>query len=396
MDRERELAYEWYHNEYIPFAGEDKPHPLFYKNLAMELWLLVRNLREIPYGENQSDDEKEELLVDLGKLNPINYKQLKPVELAPGIGNTQSICFHNSVAQLFYNITELTEFITHPKIIQQYKPGTYFYDFLNIIYKMRELSNPNVNNSIDDKSMSASIQHACLVLPNRAQKMQEYNELYTKYQQELQSNPKANAPQRPQDDAADFLGLIRNRMIIDCKDNNKNFSFINKNKICNDDNSQKLFLKDDDPRNWIQYIILSINSLDKLNYLIVQSFNGDIVLNKYLIIGLSTNLEYTVNINKELDFNPYGIPQKYELIGIVLHSGTDEGGHYVAHIKNNNTWYRYDDKERMLLSKYEQNRKSNDDSFKDKQKLLLFKQKIDKPIIEKMDDYIDKYELYNN
>ncbi len=35
--------------------------------------------------------------------------------------------------------------------------------------------------------------------------------------------------------------------------------------------------------------------------------------------------------------------QKYRLKGVVIHSGTSEGGHYYSLIKVNNEWFKFND-----------------------------------------------------
>jgi len=84
--------------------------------------------------------------------------------------------------------------------------------------------------------------------------------------------------------------------------------------------------------------------------LIIHLKRFDIKLNK-----ITTNIDYPIqnlDISKYFDINsPYKHNSKYNLLGVNLHSGTTDFGHYTSIIKNmyNNNWYLYNDHNEVLL-----------------------------------------------
>lgn len=70
---------------------------------------------------------------------------------------------------------------------------------------------------------------------------------------------------------------------------------------------------------------------------------------------INTNIDYPIknlNIIKYFDVNsPYKYNSKYNLLGVNLHYGTTNFGHYTSIIKNmyNNNWYLYNDENDVLL-----------------------------------------------
>lgn len=93
----------------------------------------------------------------LNKLLNIDDKYNNKIkyELAPGIVNKGNTCFHNSVAQLFYRIPELTLFLIHNNVKNQYKESSNIRSFIELLTNMHNNSNNdiNVNNAIDNLSM---------------------------------------------------------------------------------------------------------------------------------------------------------------------------------------------------------------------------------------------------
>jgi ubiquitin C-terminal hydrolase len=45
--------------------------------------------------------------------------------------------------------------------------------------------------------------------------------------------------------------------------------------------------------------------------------------------------------------------QVYDLFAVVLHTGTLNGGHYTALVKNKKNWYEFNDHQVFLLAKHE-------------------------------------------
>lgn len=77
--------------------------------------------------------------------SPVKY------ELSPGICNFGATCFHNSVAQLFYRIEELTQFITNDVIYDQYKKDSYIRHFIELLRLMKARGDDKINRVISDQ-----------------------------------------------------------------------------------------------------------------------------------------------------------------------------------------------------------------------------------------------------
>lgn len=80
------------------------------------------------------------------------------------------------------------------------------------------------------------------------------------------------------------------------------------------------------------------------------------------------NLKIT-NISKDIKNNK---DEPYELMGVVAHSGTKNGGHYIAYVKRNNKIYKCDD------DKINQKEKGFQDLYQTNFSpyILLYKRKI--------------------
>lgn len=80
---------------------------------------------------------------------------------------------------------------------------------------------------------------------------------------------------------------------------------------------------------------------------------------KYLVISLRRKIKQAdgkvIRLNDQIAFplqltalndyfsNPFRNPGTYDLTGVIMHSGDEEKGHYIAYIKRANSWYRCND-----------------------------------------------------
>ena len=75
-----------------------------------------------------------------------------------------------------------------------------------------------------------------------------------------------------------------------------------------------------------------------------------IQLKRFEHIGVSSKLEYHIDIPTVLDVKEYvsetnsGPIPNYELFGVICHLGNVNTGHYLAYVKNiNGAWFKFDD-----------------------------------------------------
>ena len=301
------------------------------------------------------------------KLNIIS--ESNKISKSPGLVNIGNTCFHNSIAQLFHRMVQITNFIIQPIIIQQYN-DPYFIAFMTLLKLMHNNFTPEENNYLSTNLIgNLVLNKICPILG------------------------KSYIPGH-QADSKELLQILLDRMTINCVNTALN---INKSELCkintfiDEDGDQIKVVKprykfpEQDPRNLtnitVEYyfngtkldISNNINMLDirlykyqvnDINQLLQQyqndydiqqirddngilAFYTNFVIkpNGYLIIGLDLTAADGSKINHNIYLNSNIILNNtnYELIGFVAHAGILQAGHYIAYIKYNNTWFLYDD-----------------------------------------------------
>ena len=186
----------------------------------------------------KSNDENINLILKLINESPQLIKVLsyKP---SPGLANIGNTCFHNSGMQLIYRITELTNFLIHPKIINQYRPTSFIINFINLLHKMH--NKLNVNESPVGKYLtSTELIEVKLCLKG------------------VFGNDYSNT----QEDVQQFMQTILSNLSIDCPTNEFNLTRDEMNNIvCPKENNQiikKRKFPNNDPRNFL-FIKTQIN-----------------------------------------------------------------------------------------------------------------------------------------
>jgi ubiquitin C-terminal hydrolase len=341
--------------------------------------------------------------------SPVKEPSKKTLRQPPGIVNLQNTCFYNSLAQLFYRMTELTTFITNKTIMNQYKDknkidfvpqdikpfeeGTKTKLFIELLKQMSNPEEQNLEGEHNKKYLSSEFMRKIItgcgidwkkqediseflvqvlkgfVLNNTSN---ELNNLNIKSQKLY--NGAVLLKEYPHDDPRNF---ILTKEIGYCCTTNKNDTNFNKDDYdkCKDkyifcggafNNTINLYIPEgithindlikcytgdvtfEDVKKYSLY-----TSNNNLIFNKKQLFYGNYVifsLNRYNLDGtkIFQNISLVDDDNETIKLNN----DTYELVGIVVHIGSiSEGGHYVAFIKYD-TWYLYDDTNVTKYDKY--------------------------------------------
>jgi len=218
-----------------------------------------------------------ELYTDAFNLTNLKLKETYistvKYEMAPGLTNKGNTCFHNAVAQLFYSIKELTIFLIHDNVYNQYKDNTYIKNFLSLIKMMYDKSSNASNNILNDE-LDTLVMKICPILPT-----------YIPYSQ---------------DDSQAFLNNIIDALTIGqliCNDNNISLN-INKSSICNEQNEIIKRFPDSDPRNYVLFIDNELKCLTGVPGEDTKEFKQNLKHNKDTIETLCRQYDDCKNNNK--------------------------------------------------------------------------------------------------
>jgi ubiquitin C-terminal hydrolase len=334
-------------------------------------------------------------LVQSKSSSNLPTQNLKIVQnkIPPGIPNVGNTCFHNSVAQLFYRMTEITNFITIDKIQNQYKKESPINSFIGLLKLMK-------NNNLDRASLNNLVMgNICPIIP-----------IYNRGTQQ---------------DADELLNSLLRGLFPDCPDHYLN---IDDPKICKKVNENIVISKKfpkNDPRNFFRFkkdyefceTDLITDDLDKIDDVtlkrnltscnlfkkhktiveIILQYNPMEHKSQNISIGINNLIEPIItnnnnNIKKlfiihykvhdvskyifihleSFKYDLHGNSTKkshkvilddiklnnntYKLVGIIYHIGTSiNSGHYVANIKYDNKWYEFNDSIVTPLDSYDKN-----------------------------------------
>lgn len=308
---------------------------------------------------------------------PISTEQ-KGWELAPGLSNVgKNYCFHNSVAQLFYRMKDLSTFMIRDDVIDMYT-NDQLKQFLKLVEEMLQKS----SNNLAEKKKGHEIDPQKYITSCKLVEGAFISE---------------EGPLR-QSDALTFLIRILGEIMLDCDNRDKEKVNLNiaQQNYCYDKGSGKqlkLNFKTSDPRR--SFIInkqtifgdsttYTLESLFKINIgeytnagisaLFYQTINAtdktdtgsEIKYNhafgKYIVICLKDTLKIkatedgTITVKKkqytgEISDNIQTVSNNYKLAGLISHSGTDEAGHYVSFIEHEGNWYKYNDHDVTQIDK---------------------------------------------
>lgn len=371
-----------------------------------------------------NDIQKQNKLIKQKSTELIKYR------LAPGLANVGNICFHNSITQLFYRIYELTHFLIRPEIKQEYHEG-FWTNFINLLNMMVTVSSNEDNNKLEDLGKLV-LSNICPILGTEYQSgsQADASELLDKLLRSLllcdgntcnidksrkcQINDPRNLIIVEEYESLCNTNIITSHQEYDNKEQTYKITNIDvaKKEVQNDPNydiktilctnnfniqikTLETMLKLNVSEGQTDSITKLINHYHSTIDILFKSYNGNkmtghlqkkkCIPNKYLIIHLNLNVG-NLKINHKIQLaNNIGIMQfefmdlndkqqsiEYELIGIVYHSGTFAGGHYISYIKHNSKWYEYNDSRRSEKDNYDKSYLNNSNSFMPY--ILLYKQ----------------------
>jgi len=274
------------------------------------------------------------------------FSQINTV--SSGLSNLGNTCFFNSVLQLLYQCTILNKLI----LSNNFRGNliSYYIDFL------RAYSNSNYGSF----SPSNIVNHVSNNL-GRTRYQQEDAEHYLNYIidnliEELKEyiKTKSIGNMLITNKTITLEELVSNLFTIKMKKNIKcpNCNYISEspddiNKLylsINDNNDTELMLS-----NYLYETLDEDNKYrcDNCKSMVCANINREIIKSpKYLIIALkrfnnsNNKINTEVNMSNNLNFNK----KSYQLRGIIYHSGSTGGGHYVYYgNKIDDIWYLYND-----------------------------------------------------
>lgn len=73
-------------------------------------------------------------------------------------------------------------------------------------------------------------------------------------------------------------------------------------------------------------------------------------LETFLKVKVHTKLQFEQVLDLHSYFSSSSKPAPYYLKGVVIHSGTSEGGHYYSLIKHEGKWYKFNDQSVTLFN----------------------------------------------